>query len=327
MSTPLSKQIEVVNEEEADLVSEYTTTDTSNFEAHVPLFLGTSSEKPAPDNLAEMVDNPRYRSGAVLMIVDANRQDDIKYITNKFYLQSMSIQNRERVQMLETFDVPTLSFFGKTIRVYQFSAIAVDYPSQDIGYKTMHQSSILDLYDKHLRGTKLVENDNIAIMQVRNHSIYGYPINMSTSYTANTDNMATFNFSFVVAKHDLDLPGVVSEKELERLYTNRLELENEYIDAIDSLLIPINNLLHINSEPVQAMKGSVSRIQLPGIDNREGRKSSISPLEFERFSHQLLSANFPDAFNIIEEKAHTIATGLKNMLDSGYTNISPKLVR
>lgn len=155
-------------------------------------------EKPSPDDLVEEIDNSQASAGATIIIADKDDNSIIHKITNSFYLSALSFNRREKAQVLETFDSPFVSFFGDTVKVYNFQGRTVDYPSSGTGdsaAKTMHQSSLTRLYDQHLRGSELVKNNRVAIMRVLNHTIYGFPISFSTSYSGNVDKMSGFTMS------------------------------------------------------------------------------------------------------------------------------------
>lgn len=159
-------------------------------------FLTLSREKEAPQNLAEDINHSSFKSGATIMVIDRNDADNILYVTNKFYLRTMSFNFQEKVQLLETFDVSNISFFGERVKVYNFAGNTVDYPSQSSRqYESMQHSSLMQLYDSHLRGSQLIKNNHMGILKVMNHLVYGYPMQLSTTYTAGADKIASFNLS------------------------------------------------------------------------------------------------------------------------------------
>jgi len=207
--------------------------------------------KTAPDNLASEI-RTKANTEAVIMILD--KAGVIKHITNKFYLESMQMSMREKVQIMETFGAANISFFGESARVYVFNARTVDAPSQDSGMskgKYYYQSSILKMYNNVLRGSQLIKDDKIAVMKVANHIIHGYPLNLNIGYNASQDPVTQFTLQFVVAEHTLDLPGVVSEKYLEKMYSTAAHINNDaiaaFVDKIDDILEKINNILETNT--------------------------------------------------------------------------------
>ena len=69
--------------------------------------MGVSKEQPY--NLANTIQGAG-NAGALLMIQNTNT-GQVTHMTNKFYLQAMDIQLKERVQIMETFGKPIASFF------------------------------------------------------------------------------------------------------------------------------------------------------------------------------------------------------------------------
>jgi hypothetical protein len=210
---------------------------------------GSLSAKAEPMDLAEKINGTE--AGATI-IVQNNESGNIKAQTNKFFLSGFSVASQERAQILETFGVSALSFFGEKAKIYNLQGTAVDYAGQSNPSQYYHQSSIIKMYDEMMRGTKLVENDNIAVLSVHNHTIYGYPLNLSVSYNASFQKTATFAMSWFVTKHLLTLPGVVNDTELRTLYSaidmSRLDSQTaEYIANIDFAIEAINGFLNFKN--------------------------------------------------------------------------------
>lgn len=154
-----------------------------------------SRPKEAPDDLAEQINHSSAPSGATILILDAGRNDEVIHLTNRFYLSGFSMSFQEKVQILETFDASSVSFFGNTAKVYGFQGQAVDYPSTNSSSATMHQSSLIHMYENQLRGTQLLKKNHIAVMKIMNHLVYGYPMNMEVSYSAGADKIGSFSLS------------------------------------------------------------------------------------------------------------------------------------
>ena len=106
-------------------------------------------------------------AGAVLYIQHFGTKQ-FTHMTNKFYLQALDITQREKVQILETFGAPVASFFGATAKVYNFSGVALEADTQRPGENHSGEyfqgTSLLHMYENALRGTKLVEDNSIAIL-------------------------------------------------------------------------------------------------------------------------------------------------------------------
>jgi hypothetical protein len=151
-------------------------------------------EKTSPNNLAEEIEN-MTDVGAVLMVYSKD-PGEVTHRSNKFFLHSLNFTYKEKAQLNETFDSPAISFFGDSIRIYNFAGTAIDYASESgRAWEHFHQSSLIKMYDDILRGTKLVQNNSIAIMKIMNHTIWGYPLNFRGGYNAAQDKVASFSMS------------------------------------------------------------------------------------------------------------------------------------
>tara|TARA_Y100001938_G_C8101688_1_gene442362 strand:+ start:4020 stop:4385 length:366 start_codon:yes stop_codon:yes gene_type:complete len=118
----LNQQQESLNSAEQDNVSA-----NSNLppEASVsPQKLPPQPDKGSPGMLAEDLGGGK-KYGAMIYI--QNRFDGkIISKTTNFYLQQMALGLRERSQVLETFGVANVSFFGQSAKVYNFGGSALD---------------------------------------------------------------------------------------------------------------------------------------------------------------------------------------------------------
>ena len=152
------------------------------------------SPKVQPNDLDEII-NSSTEAGATLLV--QNIDGKITHRTNKFYLTGFSFAFREKAQLTETLQAPVLSFFGDTIKVYNFRGDAVDYASQDVNApgKYYYGSSLIKMYNEVLRGTHLVKTGSLAIMKIANHLVFGYPINFQIQQDGNRDKMSSFAMS------------------------------------------------------------------------------------------------------------------------------------
>jgi hypothetical protein len=88
-------------------------------------------EKKAPEDLHSLITD-RERIGATLFIIEKHAETQswfVRYKTNKFFLTSMVINMKEKVQIQETFGTSLVSFFGDSVKIYEFTGIAIDWPS------------------------------------------------------------------------------------------------------------------------------------------------------------------------------------------------------
>lgn len=188
--------------------------------------------KVSPEDLANDINGTEEGTGASIFII--NDKYRIQYATNNFYLITFSFSLKERAQVVNSFSLPILSFFDESVKIYSFQCVAVDAATTDNvdTHKNFKYSSILQLYNDQLRATALVKNNNIGVLKIANHTIYGYPLNLNTSYDSNQDKIAGFNMNWAVAKHDLSLPGVVESSNL-----SAMTKPNSVSDSTSSVLL------------------------------------------------------------------------------------------
>jgi hypothetical protein len=199
------KQLQNVTFEVRNLVS-------TNYYSNAGGFL---KFKNSPDYLSNDINNAIDAVGASIYVINSNYQ--IRYATNLFYLTGFSFALKERAQVTNSLKEPIIAFFDESVKVYTFQGVAPDAGTTDSvnTSRNFHHSSLVHLYNNHLRGTELAKNKNIAVLKVGNHTVYGYPLNLNSSFNSSQDKVATFNMNWAVAKHTLDLPGIVTNQNLE----------------------------------------------------------------------------------------------------------------
>jgi len=128
------------------------------------------------------------------------------YMTNRFYLTGVQEAREEKTQIIETFGVPSYSFFGEKTRIYNFSGQLLEtlantnltkHPD-----KYLWSSSFLDLYENHLRGSKLAETGNEAVLVFKNTRLRGFILNVNVMHNATNPMLAQFSFSMIVRKQE-----------------------------------------------------------------------------------------------------------------------------
>lgn len=271
--------------------------------------------KPSPDNLREEINTTTSKTGATIAIVSTNprTRGALSHMTNKFYLSNMQVPYQEKAQVLETFGASAVSFLGQRATVYSFSGLAIDWPSGgDFPYTTMQGSSLIKLYQEHLRGTRLVKTDRIAVMRVMNHLIYGYPLSLQTGINAGSDKTQSFSMSWVVTDHSLAMPGVFNEEDLEKNYLpgyNNPE-HAELLQLIDKFLEKYRELMIItislpNGDEDEIILSESTPVQLYKRANfGEGAEKFTSKLE-QKIS-QLLELLSPDNTDQFKELTSSI---------------------
>jgi len=235
--------------------------------------------KAAPSDLHELVQGTSTGATLYLMSEDGT----FTHATNKFFLQSFSFNVREKSQLVETFEGSSLSFFGEAVKIYNFQGVAVDHGADgiiggEIGADGFHLSALLKLYNDHMRATKLVANNQIAIMGIMNHTVMGYPISFSTQYNAAQDKMGSFSMQMVCVKHSLALPGVVEDRHLEMLATplSTSQKGQTAINNIDEITTAMGGIFLNKSFPILGKKkGGVFAEGASGIQNLLDRAGGV----------------------------------------------------
>jgi len=142
------------------------------------------------------------QSPAVMYVVDATT-NEIKYLTNKFYLTGTQELREEKAQIMETFGSAVSFFFGQKQTIYSFSGALLEAGSSlaNFEHKYLWTSSFLSLYDNHLRASKLAEHKNKGVLVFENNILYGYPINLNVQRTAGSPVANQFSFAMLVTHH------------------------------------------------------------------------------------------------------------------------------
>ncbi len=120
------------------------------------------------------------------------------FLSNKFFLQGISEAGQEKLQVLETFDNPMLLFFNQRMRAFNFRGIFLDGDDPEGGISNYWTDAFRIFYEKHLRGTKLVDNGQIAVLTVNNQMYTGYPTTMQLGIDSQRPMLNTFNMTWAI---------------------------------------------------------------------------------------------------------------------------------
>ena len=135
---------------------------------------------------------------------DDTPPDGIVRLLDKFILQSITENRKEKVQILETFDKnANLSFFGSTTKVYQISGTCLEANGGPIKNHYKWASTFKHFYENYLRGTQLVKNKKIAVLAAQENLFYCYPISLNISNNSTSQHLATFSMEMIVTDHIL----------------------------------------------------------------------------------------------------------------------------
>jgi hypothetical protein len=283
-------------------------------------------EKATPTGLEEEI--KELGNVGAFLFVKQDSGDLIYKMTNQFYLQAMEVSSKERAQISNTFGASSVFLFGESAKIYSFSGTAVDYGSQNIQGEYFQGSALLDLYNKELRGTQLVDNKRIAVLKVLNHTIWGYPLNFTYRKVAHKEKTIEFGMSWVIVDHTLTASSVVVNDDLEynssvEKYLSKLgETSAQLIKSSSEILTLIYGIME-NVEKVMAKRTVLSSGDLDGLkagiisdfvtplkEKLEGYKDTITETKLIKNSHV---SNFEDYFsrlniNINAIKPEEVAT-------------------
>jgi len=179
-------------------------------------------------DIGEMNDTP-----AILFIVNSDGLP--VHVTNDFLLTSVQETRQEKTQIIETFGLPSFFFFGERTKVYHFAGQLLETAANsasDTG-KYLWTSNLIALYDRHLRGSKLAENNQEAVLTFKNYKLHGYVTNLSLKHDASTPLTAGFSFSMIVRKHDFIKPELLNLKESR--FANTGSLSDEVLESLTIL--------------------------------------------------------------------------------------------
>jgi len=123
----------------------------------------------------------------------------------KFLLNSYEERHNEKLQIFETFGNPAIFFFDKKVTVYSFSGYFIDSKHKNSHNHTEGSwaESFKIMWEDNLRGTKLIENNSIALVSFNGNAIWGYPSNLTINNSAAAPFLAGFSFNMVVTQHKI----------------------------------------------------------------------------------------------------------------------------
>ena len=111
---------------------------------------------------------------------------------SNFLLRAVQEQRTEKYQIVETFGLPYIFFFGERPRVYNFAGILLntpDFPWRDEFWEN---------YEKILRGTALVEHRARAVLSWEDIQLEGYFLSANARQNADNPNHVDFAFQLFV---------------------------------------------------------------------------------------------------------------------------------
>lgn len=119
---------------------------------------------------------------------------------SNFLLQQVREDRNEKYQIMETFGIPYIYFFGERARIYAFSGILIN--SADFQWRNEFWAN----YDSTIRGTKLVEQEARVSLTFDDVMVEGYILGASASEDANNSFMVSFQFQMFITNYQCLAP-------------------------------------------------------------------------------------------------------------------------
>ena len=263
-------------------------------------FTRINTKKSQPLYLTERINNASGTVGGMIFIKKRN-SSQIEYMTNKFYLSSMEINLKERAQIQNTFGAASVYLFGESARIYSFTGTALEHATVREFYKGEYfqGSSLMHLYNTHLKGSSLVDEGNVAIMRIMNHTIWGYPLGFNYRNVAQADKYIEFGMSWVIVDHTLDLDELVTTPNLEDHYKvlNYINSSNsEYADILTKVLFAIEKF----TTPLDSLFSSLYKISSSELETKKSELvNELSSLKIQLINNK---AAIPDFTFFIKEQ-------------------------
>lgn len=215
----------------------------TDLEASLQLELNESSlyfppQKDYDGNISE-IQEPGY------LLIKNIDTGNIVAATNKFLVTDWQETRMEKLQVIETFHSSTLNWFDEKTKNYAFAGVLLEaeraipllsLDTDNVKHTYLWSQSFRKLWSEYLRGTKLVENNNICVISLMNNIMFGYPHSINFTTNANRPNLVNFQFQFICAKQH-----IVGEKlyenyspdtfNLQKYLQNNPELYDMYLSA------------------------------------------------------------------------------------------------
>jgi len=127
-------------------------------------------------------------------------QGYIEALSNKFLLTNIQENHLEKLQVLETFGEPVLYFFNERTKIYSLAGLFLNAYQGDDKIIYNWALAFRSFYNDYLRGTKLAEAKNIAILAVDGMLMYGYAIAFNIVTDSQNPHSVPFTMSYMVTK-------------------------------------------------------------------------------------------------------------------------------
>jgi len=112
-----------------------------------------------------------------------------------FIIQGVEDSRQEKMQVMETFGDPYVYFYGERPRFVTFRGVLIN--TEDFNWRSQFWYN----YDRHLRGTKLVEAGARVYLAYDSIVVEGYPITAQATDNADTPSIIPFSVTMLVTNY------------------------------------------------------------------------------------------------------------------------------
>lgn len=114
---------------------------------------------------------------------------------SNFLLQSSQEARQEKYQIMETFGIPYIFFFGERPRIYNFEGILLN--SLDFQWRTEFWAN----YEHNIRGTRLVERDARMVLSWDDIMVEGYVLQATAAENSSQPHLVNFSFQMFITNY------------------------------------------------------------------------------------------------------------------------------
>lgn len=215
--------------------------------------------KPYPHSFK--FNNNNVGTGATLLIFSNNFKGAAVEKVSKFILTGVRENRSEKFQIFETFGAPVIFFFDEKTKIYNITGVLAE-GDHSTGWGLFEKDSeswageFRKYWESTLRGTKLVQNKQIAVLSYLDNIIHGYPVNLSVETDANNPFMVSFSFNMIITKHRSQIKKPKYSEIIESLSDNDKNLFLQYMQNVEEYE---NDLIELNSSLEKIKPGNTEK--------------------------------------------------------------------
>jgi len=200
---------------------------------------------------------------------------------SNFLLQSVQEQRAEKMQVIQTFGEPFIFFFGEHPRIISASGVLLN--TEDFNWR----AEFWENYDKHLRGTKCVQNKTRITMSWDDIVIEGYFIKADAVESATEPNQVKLEFQIFLTNYaNVSRIGLSEFPAGKEVHLDPYSLDTTG-EGIGNLKSTTQRVRELNSENIGGPKNSLLqtlRDGLTAVVTLDGQLSSLLELA-DRFAY------------------------------------------